>query len=63
MDKIQAALDVLQENIVKEYGTKGLEALTVKPEQATPWQTMTTSEIASTETGDSIWIRALVAQL
>ncbi len=62
MDKMQAALDVIQANITKEYGSKGLASLTIAPEKATPWQTMTATEIASDEM-DPIWMKALAAQL
>lgn len=62
MDKMQAVLDVMRQNITEEYGSKGLEALAVAPEQATPWQKMTASEITATET-DPIWMQALAAQL
>ncbi len=62
MDKLQAALDVMQKNITKEYGSKGIEALAVAPEQATPWQKLTQTEIAATET-DPFWMNALAAQL
>lgn len=62
MDKMQAALGVIQANITKEYGSKGLDSLTVSPEKATPWQAATAAEIASTEM-DPIWLEALAAQL
>ncbi len=62
MDKMQATLDVIQANIIKEYGSKGLESLAVSAEQATPWQAATAAEIVSTET-DPIWMQALAAQL